>query len=113
MKRKYYFVIFFLVLAMFLSGCSGGVVTPATDEAKIKSVIKKGAVVAGAAALAAGAYVKKDSIKDCVKKAVSYVVPSQSEIDEKKEETELKDVLELRDADIPHIFLSETDIDQK
>jgi len=41
MKRKYYFVIFFLVLAMFLSGCSGGVVTPATDEAKIKSVINE------------------------------------------------------------------------
>jgi len=41
MKKKYYFVIFFLALAMFLSGCAGGVVTPATDEAKIKSVINE------------------------------------------------------------------------
>ena len=33
MKRKYYFVILFLVLAIFLSGCSGGgVVTPDIDE---------------------------------------------------------------------------------
>jgi len=40
MKRKYFFVILFLVLAIFLSGCAGGgIVTPATDEAKIKSVI--------------------------------------------------------------------------
>jgi len=32
MKRKYYFVILFLVLAIFLSGCSGsGVVTPSTN----------------------------------------------------------------------------------
>lgn len=35
-------VILFLVLAIFLSGCSGGgIVTPATDEAKIKSVINE------------------------------------------------------------------------
>jgi len=40
MKMKYYFVIFFLILAMFLVGCGGGV-TPATDEAKIKSVINE------------------------------------------------------------------------
>ena len=40
MKRKYYFVILLLILAIFLSGCSGGgIVTPATDEAEIKSVI--------------------------------------------------------------------------
>ena len=33
MKKKYYFVILFLVLAIFLSGCSGGgIVTPDTDE---------------------------------------------------------------------------------
>jgi len=39
-KRKYFFVVLFLILAVFLSGCiSGGIVTPATDEAKIKSVI--------------------------------------------------------------------------
>jgi len=41
MKRKYCFVIFLLVLAMFLSGCAGGIVTLATDEAKIKSVINE------------------------------------------------------------------------
>jgi len=42
MKKKYFFVILFLVLAIFLSGCSGGgIVTPATDEAKIKSVINE------------------------------------------------------------------------
>ena len=42
MKRKYYFVILFLVLAIFLSGCSGGgIVTPTTDEAKTKSVINE------------------------------------------------------------------------
>lgn len=40
MKRKYFLVGLFLILAMFLSGCSGGgIVTPATDEAKIRSVI--------------------------------------------------------------------------
>jgi hypothetical protein len=42
MKKKYYFVILFLVLAIFLSGCNGGgIITPATDEAKIKSVINE------------------------------------------------------------------------
>ena len=40
MKRKTFFVVLFLILAIFLSGC-GGVVTPATDEAKIKSVINE------------------------------------------------------------------------
>jgi uncharacterized protein YceK len=39
MKRKYFFVILFLILAIFLSGCNG-IVTPATDEAKIKSTIQ-------------------------------------------------------------------------
>ena len=40
MKRKYFLVVLFLILAIFLSGCSGGgIVTPATDEAKVKSVI--------------------------------------------------------------------------
>ena len=42
MKKKYYFVILFLALAIFLSGCAGGgIVTPATDEAKVKSVIQE------------------------------------------------------------------------
>ncbi|PKP61314.1 hypothetical protein CVT91_03465 [Candidatus Atribacteria bacterium HGW-Atribacteria-1] len=41
MKRKYFFVVLFLILAMFLVGCSGGgIVSPATDEAKVKSVIQ-------------------------------------------------------------------------
>lgn len=39
MKKKYFLVVLFLILAVFISGC-GGVVTPATDEAKIKSVIQ-------------------------------------------------------------------------
>ena len=40
MKKKCFFVILFLLLAMFLVGCSGGgIVTPATDEAAVKSVI--------------------------------------------------------------------------
>ena len=39
MKRKYLIVVLFLVLAMFLSGC--GIVTPPTDEAKVKSVIQE------------------------------------------------------------------------
>ena len=38
MKKKYFLVVLFLILAMFLSGC--GIVTPATDEAKVKSVIQ-------------------------------------------------------------------------
>jgi len=42
LKRKYFFVVLFLVLVMFLVGCSGGgIVTPATDEAKVKSVIQQ------------------------------------------------------------------------
>jgi len=41
MKRKYFSIVLVLILAIFLSGCSGGVVTPATDEAKVKSVINE------------------------------------------------------------------------
>jgi hypothetical protein len=42
MKEKYYLVTLVLILAIFLSGCSGGgIATPATDEAKIKSVINE------------------------------------------------------------------------
>lgn len=40
MKKKYLFVILFFTLAIFLSGCSsGGIITPVTDEAKIKGVL--------------------------------------------------------------------------
>ena len=39
MKKKYFFVILFLILAIFLVGCNG-VVTPATDEAKVKNTIQ-------------------------------------------------------------------------
>ena len=38
MKKKYFLVILVLILTIFLSSC-GGIVLPATDEAKIKSVI--------------------------------------------------------------------------
>ena len=40
MKRKSILLLSILILAIFLTGCTGGVVTPATDEAKIKSVIQ-------------------------------------------------------------------------
>jgi hypothetical protein len=40
MRKAYFLVILFLILAIFLSGCGGGLVTPATDEAKVKSVIQ-------------------------------------------------------------------------
>jgi len=40
MKRKYLLVILVLILAIFLAGCNG-IVTPDTDEAKIKSVINE------------------------------------------------------------------------
>jgi hypothetical protein len=40
MKRKGLLLLSVLILAIFLTGCStGGVVTPATDEAQIKSVL--------------------------------------------------------------------------
>ena len=38
MKSKCFLVILFLILAIFLVGCNG-LVTPTTDEAKIKSVL--------------------------------------------------------------------------
>jgi len=41
MKIKYILILTILVLTIFLSGCYGGIVTPATDEAKIKSVIQQ------------------------------------------------------------------------
>jgi len=42
MKRKYFFVILFLILAILLSGCTGGgIVTPANDEWEIKSVVNE------------------------------------------------------------------------
>jgi len=40
MKRKGLLLLSILILAIFLTGCTGGVVTPATDEAKVKSVIQ-------------------------------------------------------------------------
>ena len=40
MKRKYLLVILVLILAIFLAGCNG-IITPDTDEAKIKSVINE------------------------------------------------------------------------
>jgi hypothetical protein len=41
MKRKSILLLSILILAIFLTGCStGGVVTPATDEAKVKNVIQ-------------------------------------------------------------------------
>jgi len=40
MNKKLFYVVVFLIFALFLSGCnSGGIVTPVNDEAKIKSVI--------------------------------------------------------------------------
>jgi len=41
MKRKYFFIGLFLVLAIFLAGCGGGVVTPPiiSDEAQITNKI--------------------------------------------------------------------------
>ena len=42
MKRKLFLVGLVLILVMFLVGCSGGgITTPATDEAKVKSVINE------------------------------------------------------------------------
>jgi len=41
MKRKCLLILTFLVLAIILSGCAGGIVTPLTDEAKIESVISE------------------------------------------------------------------------
>ena len=44
MKSKYFLLVLFLILAMFLSGCGGSVsliVIPATNEAKVRSVINE------------------------------------------------------------------------
>jgi len=41
MKRKYFLVGLFLMLAMLLVGCGSGIITPATDEEKVKSVIQE------------------------------------------------------------------------
>ena len=42
MKKKFFLIILFLILAIFLVGCSGvGIITPATDEVKIKIVINE------------------------------------------------------------------------
>ena len=41
MKRKCFLILTFLVLAIILSGCTGGIVTPLTDEAKIENVIQE------------------------------------------------------------------------
>ena len=41
MKRKCTLILTFLIMAIFLSGCTGGIVTPATDEQKVKSVINE------------------------------------------------------------------------
>jgi len=40
MKRKYFFVILFLILAIFLTGCSIGIVISDTNEARIRGVIQ-------------------------------------------------------------------------
>ena len=40
MKREPFFVILFLILAVVLCGCNG-LVTPATDEAKIENVLQE------------------------------------------------------------------------
>jgi len=42
LKRKYFLLVLVLVLTIFLVGCSGsGIVTPANDEAAIKSVLQE------------------------------------------------------------------------
>jgi len=41
MKRKSILLLSILILVIFLTGCSTGVVTPANEEAKIKSVINE------------------------------------------------------------------------
>ena len=41
MKRKCLLILTILILTIILSGCAGGTVTPATDEAKIESVINE------------------------------------------------------------------------
>jgi len=42
LKRNYFLLVLVLVLVMFLAGCAGGgIVTPAGDEAAIKSVVNE------------------------------------------------------------------------
>jgi uncharacterized protein YceK len=41
MKRKYLLILTILVLAIILSGCASGIVTPDTNEAKIRSIINE------------------------------------------------------------------------
>lgn len=41
MKRKCLLILTILTLALILSGCAAGIVTPSTDEAKIESVISE------------------------------------------------------------------------
>ncbi|MBU4294064.1 MAG: hypothetical protein KJ770_08450 [Actinobacteria bacterium] len=42
MKRKYFFVVLFLILAMFLVGCGSGIVTPViSEETQIRDLISK------------------------------------------------------------------------
>jgi len=41
MKRKCLLILTILVLAIFFSGCSGGITTPSTDGAKIENVIQE------------------------------------------------------------------------
>ena len=41
MKRKIILLVSILILVIFLTGCTAGVVTPATDEAKIKNLIQE------------------------------------------------------------------------
>jgi len=41
MKRKCLLILTILALALILSGCAAGIVTPSTDEAKIKNVINE------------------------------------------------------------------------
>jgi uncharacterized protein YceK len=46
MKKKYFFVILFLILAIFLGGC-GGVVTPSiSDKAQIQNLMSNFCAVA-------------------------------------------------------------------
>jgi hypothetical protein len=41
MKRKCLLILTILALALILSGCAGGIVTPDTNEAKIRSIINE------------------------------------------------------------------------
>ena len=41
MKKKYFLIVLLLMLTIFLSGCSIGIIIPATDEVIVKSVIQE------------------------------------------------------------------------